>query len=369
VCRTGVRGKVSTSLEHDGLKLNRSPRREASRPHVANSAYHRAGTKNCENNPMQSAAQSLPPDLSAGEPASTPGGAAPRCPGGPKPICIPSARWSGSRLRRGFAEPHAFRQSGLQRHHARPIVTPGTLFYTVAGSATATLFDGLTLYHKQKAAEAALDQAARSTIRPLIAALQNVADACAACRPYARAVQPPSSRNGAKATLEIVQKQLVLGQINQRHRAERPAGLSERRDRPRPGSGRHGLPTPPRCSWRWAAAGRELYDTGLARMRAGERRPSALQLCECRAMKTVVADFGDLEPGIAVVRVVGQRFVDLLKLALVIAETRLCSSFAALKEASMIGGGRRAAWCRREQFAQRHRVDAVVFGHHPVVAR
>src|ERR1700730_16289876 len=37
--------------------------------------------------------------------------------------------------------------------------TPGTGFYTLAASATAPIFDGFTLYNRQKAAEAALNQA------------------------------------------------------------------------------------------------------------------------------------------------------------------------------------------------------------------
>ena len=55
--------------------------------------------------------------------------------------------------------------------------TQGTLFYTVAASATQPLFDGFTLYHKQKAAEAALDQAEALCRQAVITAMQNVADA------------------------------------------------------------------------------------------------------------------------------------------------------------------------------------------------
>ena len=96
------------------------------------------------------------------------------------------------------------------------LFTPGTLFYTVAGSASATLFDGLTLYHKQKAAEAALDQAGALYRQAVITALQNVADALRSLQADARAVQAAiKAETAAKATLEIVQKQLVLGQINQ----------------------------------------------------------------------------------------------------------------------------------------------------------
>jgi outer membrane protein TolC len=96
------------------------------------------------------------------------------------------------------------------------LFTPGTLFYTVAGSASATVFDGFTLYHRQKAAEATLDEAGALYRQAVITALQNVADALRSLQADARAVQAAiKAETAAKATLEIVQKQLVLGQINQ----------------------------------------------------------------------------------------------------------------------------------------------------------
>jgi NodT family efflux transporter outer membrane factor (OMF) lipoprotein len=94
--------------------------------------------------------------------------------------------------------------------------TPGTLFYTVAGSATATVFDGFTLYHRQKSAEAAFDQAGALYRQAVITALQNVADALRSLQADARAVQAAiKAEDSAKATLDIIQKQLTLGQITQ----------------------------------------------------------------------------------------------------------------------------------------------------------
>ncbi|MBR1161193.1 efflux transporter outer membrane subunit [Bradyrhizobium elkanii] len=96
------------------------------------------------------------------------------------------------------------------------LFTPGTLFYTVAGSATQTVFDGLTLYHKQKSAEAALDQANAQYRQAVITAFQNVADALRSLQADARAVQSAiKAEDTAKSSLEIVQKQLVLGQVTQ----------------------------------------------------------------------------------------------------------------------------------------------------------
>lgn len=94
--------------------------------------------------------------------------------------------------------------------------TPSTLFYTVAASATQSVFDGMTLYHKQKAAEAGLEQAEAQYRQAVITAMQNVADALRSLQADARSVQAAiKAENAARASLDIVQKQLALGQINQ----------------------------------------------------------------------------------------------------------------------------------------------------------
>ena len=94
--------------------------------------------------------------------------------------------------------------------------TPGTGFYTLAASATAPIFDGFTLYHKQKAAEAALEQAEALYRSSVITAFQNVADALKALQTDARAMKAAvHAENTAKASLDIVQQQLNEGQVNQ----------------------------------------------------------------------------------------------------------------------------------------------------------
>jgi NodT family efflux transporter outer membrane factor (OMF) lipoprotein len=93
---------------------------------------------------------------------------------------------------------------------------PGTGFYTLAASATAPIFDGFTLYHKQKAAEAALDQAEAQYRSTVISAFQNVADALRALQADTKAVQASvRAETAAKASLDIVQQQLDAGQVNQ----------------------------------------------------------------------------------------------------------------------------------------------------------
>jgi len=93
---------------------------------------------------------------------------------------------------------------------------PGTGFYTVAAAATAPIFDGFTLYNKQRAAEAALDQAEAQYRATVITAFQNVADALRGLQADAHAMRAAlHAEETAKASLDIVEKQLNEGQVNQ----------------------------------------------------------------------------------------------------------------------------------------------------------
>ncbi|KWV50897.1 histidine kinase [Bradyrhizobium macuxiense] len=106
--------------------------------------------------------------------------------------------------------------AGATGFNLAELFTPGTSFYVIAASATQPLFDGLTLYHKQKAAEAAVDQADALYRQAVVTALQNVADALRSLQADARALQAAvKAELAAKASLDIIQKQLALGQVNQ----------------------------------------------------------------------------------------------------------------------------------------------------------
>ena len=94
--------------------------------------------------------------------------------------------------------------------------TPGTGFYTLAAGVTQPIFDGFTLYNKQKAAEAGLDQAEAQYRSVVIAAFQNVADALRALQSDSRELKAAlRAETAAKASLDIVQTQLDAGQVNQ----------------------------------------------------------------------------------------------------------------------------------------------------------
>jgi outer membrane protein TolC len=80
---------------------------------------------------------------------------------------------------------------------------------------TQPVFDGFSLYHKQKAAEAAYDQAEATYRSTVITAFQNVADSLRAIQADARSLKAAvHSEDAALESLNIVRKQAELGQIN-----------------------------------------------------------------------------------------------------------------------------------------------------------
>ncbi len=103
---------------------------------------------------------------------------------------------------------------GNSSSNASKLFTPGTNFWTIAGGLTQPIFDGFTLLHKQRAAQAAFDQAAAQYKATVISAFQNVADSLRALETDADALRAASaSETAARRSLDIVQRQLQLGQI------------------------------------------------------------------------------------------------------------------------------------------------------------
>jgi NodT family efflux transporter outer membrane factor (OMF) lipoprotein len=97
---------------------------------------------------------------------------------------------------------------------ANNLFTPGTNFWTIAAGVTGPLFDGFTLLHKQRAAQAAFNQAAAQYKATVISAFQNVADTLRALQSDADALKAASALEAAaKRSLDIVQRQLQLGQV------------------------------------------------------------------------------------------------------------------------------------------------------------
>jgi NodT family efflux transporter outer membrane factor (OMF) lipoprotein len=92
---------------------------------------------------------------------------------------------------------------------------PSGQFFTLAGNVAQTLFDGGTLMHRQRGAEAALAQAAAQYRSTVLTALQNVADTLHALHADADALNAAvAAEQAAKTSFDLTRKQQELGYVN-----------------------------------------------------------------------------------------------------------------------------------------------------------
>lgn len=104
--------------------------------------------------------------------------------------------------------------SGSSTQFSRMFAT-GNTFWGLTGSVAQSVFDFGTLKHRQRAAEAALQQAAAQYRGVVLDAFQNVADSLYALQADAQALQAATqSEAAARLTLELTHKQLDAGQVN-----------------------------------------------------------------------------------------------------------------------------------------------------------
>jgi NodT family efflux transporter outer membrane factor (OMF) lipoprotein len=95
------------------------------------------------------------------------------------------------------------------------LFTSGTGFWSVAGNFLQPLFDGGTLLHRKRAADAALEQAAAQYRSTVITAFQNVADVLHALYYDAAALEASlRAERAAAASLDIARHALQLGSIS-----------------------------------------------------------------------------------------------------------------------------------------------------------
>jgi NodT family efflux transporter outer membrane factor (OMF) lipoprotein len=88
-------------------------------------------------------------------------------------------------------------------------------YWMVGGAALQTLFDGNTLWHRQRATAAAFEQAAAQYRSTVLAAVQNVADTLYALQADAESLTAAvAAERAAKRTLDITLKQQQLGSAN-----------------------------------------------------------------------------------------------------------------------------------------------------------
>jgi NodT family efflux transporter outer membrane factor (OMF) lipoprotein len=92
---------------------------------------------------------------------------------------------------------------------------PGTLFWTIAGNATQTVFDAGNRYYRQRAAEETTAQAAAQYRSTVLAAFQNVADVLRALQADARAIDAAiAAEQSAQRSIDLVRRQVEQGQVS-----------------------------------------------------------------------------------------------------------------------------------------------------------
>lgn len=103
---------------------------------------------------------------------------------------------------------------GSSPSHFANLFTPGNGFFTLAANVVQPLFEGGTLLHRQRAAEANYDQVAAQYRNVVITAFQNVADSLRALQADADAVNTALiAEKVAADSLTITQAQQRLGQV------------------------------------------------------------------------------------------------------------------------------------------------------------
>jgi NodT family efflux transporter outer membrane factor (OMF) lipoprotein len=91
----------------------------------------------------------------------------------------------------------------------------GGTFWTIIGGVTQPIFEGGTLLHTKRAADAALKQAATQYQSTVIAAYQNVADTLHASLSDAEALAADvEAENSAKVTYDLTRRQMEAGYVN-----------------------------------------------------------------------------------------------------------------------------------------------------------
>lgn len=106
-------------------------------------------------------------------------------------------------------------QIGSTALQLQQVFSPYTGFWNVGASLTQTLFDAGALLHKERAADAALDQAAAQYRGAVILACQNVADALRALQADGDALRASADADrAAKKTFDLAERQRELGTIS-----------------------------------------------------------------------------------------------------------------------------------------------------------
>jgi NodT family efflux transporter outer membrane factor (OMF) lipoprotein len=105
--------------------------------------------------------------------------------------------------------------AGYMNNVLSNLISPGNMFWLVAGNVTHPLLDGFTLLHQERAAKATYDQIAWLYRAAVVGAVQNVADALRVLQNDADALRAARDfERAAKISYDLARQQLDAGNIN-----------------------------------------------------------------------------------------------------------------------------------------------------------
>jgi outer membrane protein TolC len=98
---------------------------------------------------------------------------------------------------------------------ASSLISQSNQFFTLTGGVLQPVFDGFSLWHRERSAEAVFDQSASQYRLAVIGAVQNVADALRALQNDADALKAARDfERASKTSLDLAQQQMQTGQAN-----------------------------------------------------------------------------------------------------------------------------------------------------------
>ncbi|MBV9969529.1 MAG: efflux transporter outer membrane subunit [Xanthobacteraceae bacterium] len=104
---------------------------------------------------------------------------------------------------------------GYQAPWLAPLIAPQNVFWLIGANATQTVFDGFSLLHQRRAADALYDEAAWNYRQTVVTAFQNVADALRAIQNDADALKATNDfERASKTSLDLAQQQMASGNAN-----------------------------------------------------------------------------------------------------------------------------------------------------------
>jgi NodT family efflux transporter outer membrane factor (OMF) lipoprotein len=104
---------------------------------------------------------------------------------------------------------------GYQAPWLAPLLAPQNAFWLVGGNAAQTVFDGFSLLHERRAADALYDEAAWNYRQTVVTSFQNVADALRAIQSDADALKATYEfERASKTSLDLAQQQMASGNAN-----------------------------------------------------------------------------------------------------------------------------------------------------------